>query len=227
MSKSRVREALRGIGGVDARRRSAATAASCRRCRRPGRARLRRRPRSTARPAWWPRSRGRGPGRSGTGPVQVAAGPRATRSSRAPRRSCQTMARWRGAPVRRSHTTTVSRWLVMPMAATGSSSDREQVGQGGRRPRPRSLRRRARPSPAGGSTAGTPGSGRRRRAVGPTAMARTPVVPASMAMTTAMDRDDTACRPSRPQALEVTQFGVSPARPPVEGAGTRGPAPGL
>ncbi len=35
------------------------------------------------------------------------------------RRSCQTMARWRGRPVRRSHATTVSRWSVMPMAATG------------------------------------------------------------------------------------------------------------
>ena len=36
------------------------------------------------------------------------------------RRSCQTIARCRGSPVRRSHTTTVSRWLVMPIAATGS-----------------------------------------------------------------------------------------------------------
>src|SRR5882724_11079856 len=33
------------------------------------------------------------------------------------RRSCQTMARWMAWPVRRSHTTVVSRWLVMPMAA--------------------------------------------------------------------------------------------------------------
>ena len=34
------------------------------------------------------------------------------------RRSCQTSARWRGRPVRRSQATTVSRWLVIPMAAT-------------------------------------------------------------------------------------------------------------
>ena len=33
------------------------------------------------------------------------------------RRSCQTMARWIACPVARSHTTVVSRWLVMPMAA--------------------------------------------------------------------------------------------------------------
>ena len=33
------------------------------------------------------------------------------------RRSCQTMARWMGWPVRRSQMTQVSRWLVMPMAA--------------------------------------------------------------------------------------------------------------
>ena len=33
------------------------------------------------------------------------------------RRSCQTMARWIAWPVPRSHTTVVSRWLVMPIAA--------------------------------------------------------------------------------------------------------------
>ncbi len=33
------------------------------------------------------------------------------------RRSCQTMAFWSGAPVARSQTSVVSRWLVMPMAA--------------------------------------------------------------------------------------------------------------
>ena len=33
------------------------------------------------------------------------------------RRSCQTMARWIACPVARSHTTVVSRWLVMPIAA--------------------------------------------------------------------------------------------------------------
>ena len=34
------------------------------------------------------------------------------------RRSCQTMARCSGRPVARSKATRVSRWLVMPMAAT-------------------------------------------------------------------------------------------------------------
>ena len=33
------------------------------------------------------------------------------------RRSCQTMARWHGRPVERSHATAVSRWLAMPMVA--------------------------------------------------------------------------------------------------------------
>ncbi len=33
------------------------------------------------------------------------------------RRSCQTIALWTGSPVLRSHTTTVSRWLVMPIPA--------------------------------------------------------------------------------------------------------------
>jgi hypothetical protein len=33
------------------------------------------------------------------------------------RRSCHTIALWIAAPVARSHTTTVSRWLVMPIAA--------------------------------------------------------------------------------------------------------------
>jgi len=38
------------------------------------------------------------------------------------RRSCQTMALWSGLPVSRSQTTTVSRWLVMPMAATSAAA---------------------------------------------------------------------------------------------------------
>ena len=33
------------------------------------------------------------------------------------RRHCHTMALYTGLPVSRSHTTVVSRWLVMPMAA--------------------------------------------------------------------------------------------------------------
>ena len=38
------------------------------------------------------------------------------------RRSCQTMALWIGLPVLRSHTTVVSRWLVMPMPASALAS---------------------------------------------------------------------------------------------------------
>ena len=46
----------------------------------------------------------------------------ARRSAAAVRRSCQTMALWIGLPVLRSHTTVVSRWLVMPMPASASAS---------------------------------------------------------------------------------------------------------
>jgi len=38
------------------------------------------------------------------------------------RRSCHTSAWWIGTPLRRSHTTTVSRWLVMPIAAMSRAS---------------------------------------------------------------------------------------------------------
>ena len=40
--------------------------------------------------------------------------------SSAVRVSCQTMALWIGCPVARSHTTAVSRWLVIPSATTAS-----------------------------------------------------------------------------------------------------------
>ena len=51
-----------------------------------------------ARPAWWPRSTGRGPGRCGPGSGPGGRPPRASRTAGAVRRSCQTMARWRGRP---------------------------------------------------------------------------------------------------------------------------------
>ena len=35
--------------------------------------------------------------------------------------SCQTIALWTGSPVVRSHTTVVSRWLVMPTPAMSSA----------------------------------------------------------------------------------------------------------
>ena len=41
-----------------------------------------------------------------------------SRQRSAVRRSCQTMALQTGSPVRRSQTTTVSRWFVTPMAAS-------------------------------------------------------------------------------------------------------------
>jgi hypothetical protein len=36
-------------------------------------------------------------------------------------RDCQTIARWIGSPLARSHTTVVSRWLVMPIATTSAA----------------------------------------------------------------------------------------------------------
>ena len=48
--------------------------------------------------------------------------PGAARQKSAVRRSCQTMARATGWPVARSQTTTVSRWLVTPMAARSRGS---------------------------------------------------------------------------------------------------------
>ena len=75
---------------------------------------------------------------SSTSPVRspderLAARRRAARRSvAAVRRSCQTIARCSGRPVRRSQTTTVSRWFVMPIAATVSPG----VGELRLRPRP-------------------------------------------------------------------------------------------
>jgi hypothetical protein len=39
-------------------------------------------------------------------------------------RDCQTIAGWIGRPLERSHTTVVSRWLVMPIAATSAAEAR-------------------------------------------------------------------------------------------------------
>ena len=72
-----------------------------------------------ATPSWWPRSRGRARGRSSSRTAEVA-GSASSSHRRAVRRSCQTMARCSGRPVDRSQATTVSRWLVIPMAAGGS-----------------------------------------------------------------------------------------------------------
>ena len=47
------------------------------------------------------------------------------------RRSCQTMAWWTGVPVPRSHSTAVSRWLVMPIAAISVGGE---AGRGDRLP---------------------------------------------------------------------------------------------
>ena len=70
---------------------------------------------------------------------------------------------------RRSHTTTVSRWLVMPIAGDRLAVERgDDLGERRPGPRARCRRRRARPSRAAGSAAGTRGTrvargGRRRR----------------------------------------------------------------
>ena len=87
--------------------------------------------------AWWPRSRGRAPARSAPAPGRGGRPPASSSQRAAVRRSCQTMARCRGRPVRRSQTTTVSRWLVMPRAATGCSRQpAEHLGQVARDRRP-------------------------------------------------------------------------------------------
>ena len=99
---------------------------------------------------WCPRSRGRGRARSWSAPASRCPARGSSSQRPAVRRSCQTMARWRGPPVRRSHATSVSRWSVMPMAATGSSRSADELGQRRRHRRPRSRRRRARPSPGRG-----------------------------------------------------------------------------
>ena len=56
---------------------------------------------------------------------------------------------------------TVSRWLVMPDRGDGPAAPLQpaaQLGQRGAAPATRCRRRRARPSPAGGSAGGTPGT---------------------------------------------------------------------
>jgi hypothetical protein len=55
--------------------------------------------------------------------VMPGSRPRALSASQAPavRRSCHTIALHTGRPVERSHTTVVSRWLVMPIAATSAA----------------------------------------------------------------------------------------------------------
>ncbi len=72
------------------------------------------------------------------------------------RRSCQTMARCTAVPVMRSHTTVVSRWLVMPMAAMSLAGRRPCSAPRGRS-RPSSSRcppAHARPSPRPENIAG-------------------------------------------------------------------------
>src|SRR5215207_4457348 len=53
--------------------------------------------------------------------------PASSRTSAPVRVSCQTIALWIGSPVSRSHTTVVSRWLVMPMASTSPASASESA----------------------------------------------------------------------------------------------------
>ena len=62
--------------------------------------------------------------RCARGRGEVTGRRRSSSQRAAVRRSCQTIARCRGSPVRRSQATTVSRWLVMPMAATGAAPTR-------------------------------------------------------------------------------------------------------
>ena len=91
------------------------------------------------------------------------------------------------APVRRSHTTTVSRWFVMPIAAIVSPASRSSAADLAERldrHPPDVVGVVLDPARAAGSAAGTRGtSGRAARPSSSTANARTPVVPASIAMT--------------------------------------------
>ena len=80
-----------------------------RRCARPARGRA-------SSGSWCPRNRRRSPARC-LRAVADGPGARSCAQSGSARRSCQTMALVHGWPVRRFHTTVVSRWLVMPMAA--------------------------------------------------------------------------------------------------------------
>ncbi len=76
--------------------------------------------RAAATPAWSRRSRDRPPGRCARGASAPTPLSRSSRQRSLVRRSCQTIAGATGASVRRSHSTTVSRWLVMP-SPTGRS----------------------------------------------------------------------------------------------------------
>ena len=82
--------------------------------------------------------------------------PRAAAAQKsAVRRSCQTIARASGSPLARSQATTVSRWLVMPIAAIRSAPPAalDHRARAGERRAARSRRRRARPSRAADSAA--------------------------------------------------------------------------
>ena len=69
--------------------------------------------------------------RSGRGSGRRPASPPSSCTRWSVRMSCQLIALWTGAPVARSHSTVVSRWLVMPSptrSRTESSRGRERVG---------------------------------------------------------------------------------------------------
>ncbi len=111
-----------GVGRVHACRRSAATADSNRRCRTS----VRRASARSRAPGTW--SRIQATFVAGEIGIDDQAGLRRNRAAHgrrafslaqisAVRRSCQTMARCTALPVARSHTTVVSRWLVIPIAA--------------------------------------------------------------------------------------------------------------
>ena len=118
-------------------------------------ARARRRSRAATRSSCR-RSRGRSRARCARARAPRSPCSRSSSQRAAVRRSCQTIARWSGSPVRSSQATTVSRWLVMPIAPRPGRRRRRRRRAPRRRPRatrPRSRRRRARPSRAAGSAA--------------------------------------------------------------------------
>ena len=113
--------------------------------------------------------------------VRALPAARSSSQSGAVRRSCQTIAFAIGRPVARSQTTVVSRWFVMPMAATSRARDaglgERLVHDAGLR-RPDFGRRRARPSRAAERSGGTPAApSRGSRPTRSKTMARELVVP--------------------------------------------------
>ena len=159
------------------------------------------------------------PGQLGD-PLLVARRRAAASQMSAVRRSCQTIAR-RGEPsVSRSHSTMVSRWLVMPTAVSSAASTLASASRGRlERGLPDLLRRVLDPAGLREVLGGTPGSPRpRSRPSRSTTTAVTPVVPASMARTLTRGPTVVADDLEDPSSIQLSRRGrpasrSSPCRP--------------